>query len=66
MDVKAHHAAQGVRLADARKLDISFTLCSGRELKLSMHRGSHATYGAGLDLVTVVPEVPCHVASRQS
>jgi len=50
-------AGAGVRLADARKLEVRFTLQSGRTLSLKMRQGRHPVYGEGLDLVTPIPEV---------
>mmetsp|Transcript_137312 Transcript_137312/g.426673 ORF Transcript_137312/g.426673 Transcript_137312/m.426673 type:complete len:128 (-) Transcript_137312:109-492(-) len=50
-------ASRGQRVSDARQLEVSFELSSGRRLSLDMSMGRHPAYGSSLDLVSPVDEL---------
>lgn len=50
-------AATGVKVSEARRMEVSFEMSSGRDLNLGMFMGRHPAYGSGLDQVSPVDEL---------
>eukprot|EP00929_Paragymnodinium_shiwhaense_P108282 TRINITY_DN74609_c0_g1_i1.p1 TRINITY_DN74609_c0_g1~~TRINITY_DN74609_c0_g1_i1.p1 ORF type:complete len:463 (+),score=33.13 TRINITY_DN74609_c0_g1_i1:95-1483(+) len=56
-DMAKYVMRRGGSMAQARKIEVTLGLASGKDLTLGMYMGEHPSYGFGLDLVTPIQEL---------